>query len=54
MKDWEETRYEEDDLIIPMKKPNQSLLQKANDPAEVIEINARCFQVKEFYVDRIV
>ena len=36
-----------------MKKVDSSLLKKAKDPAEVIEINARCYQVKEFYIDRI-
>ena len=29
-------------------------VEKRNDPAEVIEINARLFEVKEFYIEMIV
>jgi len=29
-------------------------VKKANDPADVIEINARCFAVKDFYLDEII
>lgn len=33
-----------------MKMP----VKQANDPADVIEINARCFDVKELYLDELI
>jgi hypothetical protein len=32
----------------------KNLVKKAIDPADVIEINARCFAVKDFYLDEII
>jgi len=29
-------------------------VKKAKDPADVIEINARCFEVKEMYMDELI
>jgi hypothetical protein len=32
-------------------KNNMMPVEKKNDPADVIEINARLYEVKEFYMD---
>ena len=29
-------------------------IKKANDPAEIVEINARMFTVQEFYMDKMI
>lgn len=38
-----------------MTKPIVSLpVRKAEDPADVVVINARCFKVTEFYIDDMI
>ena len=29
-------------------------VKKTNDPAEIIEINAKIFEIKEFYLDKMI
>lgn len=45
---------EEEDQWIETKQVNKNFVKKALDPADVIEINARCFTVKDFYLDEMV
>jgi HrpA-like RNA helicase len=43
--EWVETDY---------NPKNMMPIEKKNDPAEVIEINARMYEVSEFYLDKII
>jgi len=47
---------EDSDEWVEEKKDNsmKNPVKKANDPAEIVEINARLFKVTEFYVDQII
>jgi HrpA-like RNA helicase len=47
---------DDDDEWVNTDKPTFNVMpvQKAEDPCEIVEINARLFQVKEFYLDKIV
>ena len=46
---------DEDEWVEELKDANKSNpVKKANDPAEIVEINARPFKVTEFYVDQII
>lgn len=45
---------EEEDQWIETKQVNKNPVKKALDPADVIEINARCFTVKDFYLDEMI
>lgn len=47
---------DDEDEWVEEKKDvsNQNPVKKANDPAEIIEINARPFKVTEFYIDQII
>ena len=43
---------DEDEWIEETKNNERTMpVKKANDPAEVVEINARLFKVTEFYID---
>lgn len=52
----EDNHMQDDDEWIEEKKGNAGNMPvvKANDPAEVVEINARMFKVTEFYIDQII
>ena len=47
---------DEDEYIDQSKgmSGSKNPVKKARDPADIIEINARLFQVKEFYIDKII
>ena len=45
---------DEDDEWIETKPDAKITVKKASVPADVIEINARCFAVKDFYLDEII
>ena len=44
----------EDDEWVETKPVVKNPIKKAVDPADVIEINARCYAVKDFYLDEII
>ena len=52
----ENNEMEDSDEWIEEKKDTgmKNPVKKANDPAEIVEINARLFKVTEFYVDQII
>lgn len=47
---------EEDEWVESgdIAQKNQMPVEKRNDPAEVIEINARLYHVEDLYMDKIV
>lgn len=55
MKDPKQGELDEDEWVEQDMDPkNQMPVERKDDPADVIEINARLFKVEEFYLDTIV
>ena len=46
---------DDDEWVEEKPDPGQSMpVKKTDDPAEIVEINARLFKVTEFYIDQII
>ena len=47
-------KEESKDVWVDHKPNNEMPIASAVEPAEIIEINARCFKVEEFYLDHMI
>jgi hypothetical protein len=46
---------DDDEWVVETRDNGRNLpIKKTNDPAEIVEINARPFKVTDYYIDNII